>query len=101
MDDQTVMVYFEAMRRPAAGRKAASGSSSSRRQLLITHAELDRQCDAKVRGFESDTRMALSELRRDEKKMKKKASKDKSRSNEISKGTAEGEISLRDVVQQT
>ena len=62
-DEQTFMVRFESMRKPVVGTKTSS-SASSRRQLLITHAELRRQCTVAVRGFEFDTRMAANELRR-------------------------------------
>ena len=62
-DEQTFMVRFESMRKPVVGTKTSS-SASSRRQLLITHAELRRQCTVAVRGYEFDTRMAANELRR-------------------------------------
>ena len=77
MDDQTLMVGFEAMRKstvttagssqPGSGGGSGGGAGTSRRQLLINHAELGRQCKAVVRGFEVDSRMVASELRRQRK----------------------------------
>jgi len=72
MDEQTFMVRFEAMRKPMSttgGPQGGSGPSSTgkggRRQLLVTHAELARQCKATVRGYEFDNRMEEMQRRRD------------------------------------
>jgi len=71
MDEHTYMVRFESMRKLPTGGSGGSSinSSSSRRQLLITHAELGRQCKSTIRGYEFDNRMASSQLKQDRKQV--------------------------------
>jgi len=80
MDEHTYSVRFESMRKLAGaagggGEGGRSMSSSSRRQLLITHAELGRQCRATVRGYEFDNRMSSSQLKRERKEVEARLAK--------------------------
>jgi len=65
MDEQTFMLRFESMRKPGAGLTGSNVKGGGvNRQLLITHAELERQCKLVVSGLEYDERMSASERRR-------------------------------------